>query len=189
MVLTAYVDESMRRRRGEGICFYVLAAVLVDDRDLDDVRDALKSLRRGKAKSIHWRYERPDRQPELAAAIASLPIRPVVAVCLHEIAVASERARRLCLASLLAALDDHAVARVILDSRREQDNNDLKVLQAWRRAGRPEAGVRMDFQDSEAEPALWAPDCVAGAVAWWLNGDGASWCHLEAITQVVDVDL
>ena len=113
----------------------------------------------------------------------------MIAVCLHEFTVASERARRLCLASLLAALDEQAVDRVILDSRRQQDDNDLKVLQAWRRAGRPGAGVRMDFQDSEAEPALWAPDCVAGAAAWWLNGDGASWHHLEAVTRVVNVDL
>jgi hypothetical protein len=43
VVLTAYVDESMRRRRGESVCFYVLAAVLVDDQDLDDVRDEMKS--------------------------------------------------------------------------------------------------------------------------------------------------
>jgi hypothetical protein len=47
----------------------------------------------------------------------------------------------------------------------------------------------VDFQDSEAEPALWASDCVAGAVAWWLNGDGASWRHLAAVTQIVDVEL
>lgn len=136
VVLTAYVDESMRRRRGEGVCVYVLAAVLVDDSDLDDVRDELRLLRKGKSKSIHWRYEQADRQPMPAAAIASSPIRPVVSVCLHELGVAGERVRRLCLASLLAAVSDHNVARAILDSRREQDDNDLKVLQAWRRAGR-----------------------------------------------------
>jgi len=67
------------------------AAAVIDDQDLDGVRNELKSLRKGKTKSIHWRYERRDRQPMLAAA-------------------------------------------------------------------------------------------------WWLNGDGESWRHLEAVTQIVEVD-
>ncbi|MEZ0106925.1 hypothetical protein ABH920_000916 [Catenulispora sp. EB89] len=188
MVLTAYVDESMRRRRGEGACFYVLAAVLVDDSDLDDVRAVLRGLRYGKSRELHWRDERPERRPLIAEAVAGLPVAAVVAVCIHGPSVPSERARRLSLGRLLHELSVEGVNQAVFDSRRDQDRSELRLIQNWRRFGRPGCDVRTDFFVSASEPALWAADCAAGAVAWWLNGDAVGWQHLEAVTRVVDVD-
>jgi hypothetical protein len=188
VVLTAYVDESMRRRRGEGVCFYVLAAVLVDDQDLDDVRDALRRLRYGKSKELHWRDERPERRPLIAEAIAALPVSAVVAVCVHSPNLSSERARRLSLGRLLLGLSTDGVDQIVFDSRRDQDRSELRLLQNWRRFGRPGCAVRTDFFTGESEPALWAADCAAGAVAWWLNGDAVGWRHFEAVARIVDVD-
>jgi hypothetical protein len=186
--LTAYVDESMRRRRGEDFCFYVLAAVLVEDDELDDVRDRLRRLRYGKTPELHWRDERPERRPLIAKAIASLPVSAVVAVCIHGQDMAAERARRLSLGRLLVELDADAVERVVLDSRRAQDREELRLFQNWRRFGRPGTDVRLDHFEGRVEPALWVADCVAGAVAWWLNGNPVGWKHLEAVTRIVDVD-
>jgi hypothetical protein len=188
VVLTAYVDESARRRRGEDVCFYVLAAVLIDDADLGSVRGALRQLRYGKSSMSHWRQELPSRWSVLAAAIADLPLQAIATVCLHDAEVKSERARRLCLGRLLVALQAAGADRAVLDSRRHEDDAELRLLQAWRRSGRSEAALRVDYLRSHMEPALWAADCVAGATAWWLNGDPVGCKHLGAVTEIVDVD-
>lgn len=188
VVLTAYIDESMRRRRGEGVCFYVLAAVLVEDQYLDDVRTVLRCLRYGKTPELHWRDERPERRPVIAETIASLPVSAVVAVCVHGPDLPSERARRLSLGRLLPELSTDGVDRIVFDSRRDQDRSELRLIQNWRRFGRPGCEVRTDFFQSESEPALWAADCAAGSVAWWLNGNPVGWRYFEAMTRIVDVD-
>jgi hypothetical protein len=182
------VDESMRRRRGEGVCFYVLAAVLVDDSDLHDVRTVLRGLRYGKSRELHWRDERPERRPLIAEAVAGLPVAAVVAVCIHGPSVPNERARRLSLGQLLHELSADGVDRAVFDSRRDQDTSDYDVIRGWRRFGRAGSDIRVDFFEGESEPALWAADCAAGAVAWWLNGDAVGWQYLEAVTRIVDVD-
>lgn len=52
-MLTAYVDESARRRQGEVTCVYTLAAVLVADDAEEKVRGVMKSLRHGRSRVIH----------------------------------------------------------------------------------------------------------------------------------------
>lgn len=187
--LTAYVDESLRRRRGEDFCFYVLAAVLVEDEDLDDVREGLRRLRYGKTPELHWRDERPERRPVIAAAVAAMSVTSVVAVCIHGPGISSERARRLALGRLLPELDAESVNRIVFDSRRGQDESDYDLVRSWRRFSRPGSGIRLDFFEGVLEPALWAADCAAGAVAWWLNGNDVGWRHMEAVTRIVDVEV
>jgi len=51
VVLTAYVDESYRRRRSESVCVYTLVGVVVADADLDGIRSELRGLRNGKDKT------------------------------------------------------------------------------------------------------------------------------------------
>lgn len=142
VVLTAYVDESMRRRRGESVCFYVLAAVLVDDQELDDVRDALRGLRYGKSPELHRRDERPERRRLIAEAVAAVPVSAVVAVCIHGPSLLTERARRLSLGALLHELSVEGVNRAVFDSRRDQDRSELRLIQNWRRFGRPGCDIR-----------------------------------------------
>jgi hypothetical protein len=166
----------------------VLAAV-VDDDELDGVRDVMKGLREGKAQTLHWRHERPERWPVIASAVAALPAVAMAAICLHDGVVSSERARRYCLSQLLVELAGAGVDRVVMESRRAQDDNDLRVLHAWRRFGRPGSLVRMDFLTANDEPVLWSADCVASAVNWWLSGDSAGWSELESSVRVVEVEL
>lgn len=187
--LTAYIDESARRRQGETVCFYVLSAVLVDDSEVDDVRANLRSLRYGKTNIIHWRHERPERWPMLATAISVMPIKAIVAVCPHASATSSERARRFCLSRLLVEFREAGADRVVLDSRQGQDAAELRMVMAWRRARRPEAHIRLDYVRSSEEPMLWVTDCVAGAVAWWLGGDSVGWDALEPVVRLVEVEL
>lgn len=186
-MLIAFIDESMRIRSGEDVRVYAMSAVIVDDTDLDDVRNALKGLRYGKTPRIHWRDERPERWSPIAKSVSELPVSGVVTVCMHVAATRQERARRLCLTQMLAELGAEGVELVICESRGQQDNEDLRLLLALRRRSAEGAGVRVEFEAAVSEPALWAADVVAGAFTWWLNGDGAHWELLQEYVRIVDV--
>ena len=188
VVVTAYVDESYRRRRGESVCVYTLVGVVVADVEMDDVRSELRGLRSGKDKTLHWRRERPERLPALAAAVGSLPVRAVATVMMHDAGIDSERARRFCLSQLLRELHGLQAERVVFESRQAEDRKDMQVIAAWRRAKRPEAMVRVDFLPAIAEPGLWLADVIAGAFMWWLRGTCDHWLVLADKCRVVEVN-
>lgn len=169
-------------------CLYALVGVVVADIDADGIRSGLlRELRSGKDKTLHWRRERPERLPVIAAAVGSLPVRAVAAVMMHNARVESERARRHCLSQLLRELHDLAAEHIVFESRQTEDRQDLQVIAAWRRAKRPEAMTRVDFLPAVAEPGLWLPDIVAGAFMWWLGGTCDHWSVLADKCRVVEV--
>lgn len=187
-MLAAYVDESARRRQGEATCVYALAAVLVATREANSVREAMMGLRHGRSRVIHWRVERAERRKLIAAAIADLPVVGVLAVCLHRAEIKSERARRRCLVRLLAELDARGADCVVFESRRQrQDEADRAVLTGLRKAGAVSTSMVVRWELPDA-PELWVADCVAGAVSWWLDGDGRYWGPLEKLITLLDVD-
>lgn len=186
--LTAYVDESYRRRRGESACVYTLVGVVVDEADLDDIRDRLRALRDGKAPRLHWQRERPIRLGRIAETIAMMPFTAVVVTVMHAPATSSERARRYCLSPLLRRVNELGVDRIVFESRQSEDYKDMRVIASWRRAKRPEALVRVDFVWSLAEPALWMADAVAGAFMWWLGDQRDEWHQFEPKAEVIEID-
>lgn len=188
-MLTAYVDESARRRQGEVTCVYTLAAVLVADDAEEKVRGVMKSLRHGRSRVIHWRRERTERRDMIAAAIATLPVSGVVTVCLHGAATRSERARRRCLIRLLDELMRRDVGRVIFETRHAQDAADRAVITNLRKTGVITDAMSVTWEDPSAWFAgLWVADCVAGAVSWWLDGQDAYWEVLEPQMTLIEVD-
>ncbi|MFM9625322.1 hypothetical protein ACKI14_46310 [Streptomyces turgidiscabies] len=187
-MLHAFIDESARRRAGETTCVYTLAAVLVDDASAETVRTAMEGLRYGKSAVVHWRVERAQRRAFLAAEVAALPIVGVVAVCLHDAEVKSERARRLCLVQLLGELSARGVGRVVFESRQAQDASDRAVLTGLRKSNAVATDMLVTWQMASSDPALWAADVVAGACSWWLDGDGQFWTPLEPLVTLLDVE-
>ena len=169
------------------MCVYTLVGVVVADVDMDGIRTELCGLRSGKDKTLHWRRERPERLPAIAAAVGSLPIRAVATVMMHDAWVESERARRYCLSQLLRELHDLDAKHVVFESRQAEDRKDMQVIAAWRRAKRPEAMVRVDFLPAVAEPGLWLADIIAGAFMWWLGGTCDHWSALAGKCRVVEV--
>lgn len=187
-MLIAYVDESARRRQGEDVCVYTLAAVLVEAESILEVRETMKSLRYGKSPLVHWRLERSARRSLLVAAIAQLPVVGVVSVCLHRADTRSERARRRCLVRLLTELSVRGVDRVVFESRHEQDAADRAVLTGLRRANAVSHEMAVTWAVASTDAGLWAADCLAGAVSWWLDGDGRYFEALAHLTTIFDVD-
>ncbi|RCG32737.1 hypothetical protein DQ384_04475 [Sphaerisporangium album] len=187
-MLTAYIDESLRRRPDDcGV--YALAAVIVDSTDHDDIRAVLRSLRLGKNTRLHWREESSARQLAISKRLADMPIRGIVAVHLYGKETRTERARRRCLQRLLVELDGMGVSTVIVESRSPgQDHLDLLLLMAARKTYRLSKNMTVSWQSSYEEPLLWAADSVVGATTWWLDGRTDCFDLLTGQVHVICLD-
>jgi hypothetical protein len=91
---TAVVDETRSDQR------YYLAAVTVEDRRHDAIREAMLGLRLSGSK-FHWTKESDERRREIADVIAGLGLLHMVVMRLVDPDETDERARRKCLRRLL----------------------------------------------------------------------------------------
>ncbi|MEU0478546.1 hypothetical protein ABZ260_05065 [Streptosporangium sp. NPDC006013] len=153
-MLTAYVDESLRRRPDD-CSVYAMAAVVVDSTDHDDIRATLESLRLGKSPRLHWREESSARQLAITKRLAGMPVHGIVTVYLHGKETRTERARRRCLEKLLVELDHAGVTTVLIESRSpDQDHLDLLLLMGVRKTRALSKNIRVSWQSSHKEPLL-----------------------------------
>ncbi|MFR9806480.1 hypothetical protein ACL02T_29950 [Pseudonocardia sp. RS010] len=177
----AYVDESEPDPRfGAGT--YVLAAALIDQRDHETAQAAVAALRLKGQRKLHWHDEDAPRRKLLTETIAELPALHLIVVKVDQSAT-SERRRRLCLARLLPELDRHGVLEVYLESReRKQNQRDMKILDAMRAQRQVGAQLRLYHQPGPANPLLWVPDVVAGAVGSERAGEPSYLDRLSGLT-------
>ncbi|GIH72631.1 hypothetical protein [Sphaerimonospora thailandensis] len=169
-MLTAYIDESLRRRPHDD-SVYAMAAVIIDSADHGDVRTELESLRLGKSPRLHWRDESPARQLAITERLVNMPIQGIVTVYLHGKEVRTERARRRCLERLLIEVEQTGVSTVVIESRSpEQDHLDRGLLTGLRTANVLPKSLTVIWKPSVSEPLLWAADAVVSATTWWLDG-------------------
>ena len=186
MSVVAYVDESEPDVRFSG-GLYLLAAALVADHERDAVSAAVAALRLSGQRKLHWRDEGDRRRKLLVAAIAELPALHVVVfrVAANETA---ERRRRLCLRTLLCQLDADAVPEVRLESREAKQNaRDVQLLGALRAQRAVGGNLRMFHSPGPADPLLWVPDVVAGAVGAERRGDASYVQRLDGLLSYYKV--
>jgi hypothetical protein len=169
----AYVDESMRQRTdGSGI--YVLAAAVIPEDRVADVRESARGLGGPgqRKRRFHWR-DAQDRDREAAAVrVASLDAIHLVAVGAGMDNPRQERARRQCMERLLWELEDCGAKGVWFESRKSHQNAlDLAAVAALRARRVLKSAIRVDFALPSVEPLVWLPDVVAGAVSA-ARGDG-----------------
>lgn len=173
--LHAWVDESMHaagRSLDEGV--YLLAATVADVDHVAEIRDRLRSLLIGKNQRLHWRDESSKRRRTIAATIAEYEIAHTVVIGTPLNEHKQERARRICMELLLMELDRCGVQQVWIESRKtSQDARDLKMVDAVRSKSLISTELRLDFAQPTAEPMLWIPDAVAGALGAALKSDDA----------------
>lgn len=48
--------------------------------------------------------------------------------------------------------------------------------------------MSVTWRAAEADPLLWSTDIAAGAMSWWLDGQGEYWELLDHLMTVIDVE-
>jgi hypothetical protein len=169
---TAYVDESLRV--GSGL--YVLAAVIVANRDADRHRDTLRGLLYRGQERLHWRDESQRRRGQLIEAVCGLGNTGVVVIATGMAPRRQERARRKCIERLLAELVDREIGSVVFERRHHAlDARDRAMIAALQRQRVLPPAFRATWQPPVNEPLLWLADIAAGAVSLAETGDDSYW--------------
>jgi hypothetical protein len=165
--LSAYVDESLR----VGDSLYVLAAVLVADRQAEERRAGLRGLLASRQLRLHWREESAIRREQLAKAAADLCQSGVIVCGTGMTAGGQARARAKCLQRLLWEPSARGVDRVVLETAGPHtDRADLRIIDALRVQNAVRAVLRVEHGDPLTEPLLWLADIAAGAAAMAETG-------------------
>ncbi|MGL3199438.1 MULTISPECIES: hypothetical protein [Curtobacterium] len=169
MTPTAFVDESEPGdRRDPGV--YILGAVSVPDDRGDQVRDALTALKPRSAHKLHWTESDGHHRAHIVAALCGLPMAAVGVVSLTDVAVRSERRRRLAIERLIVELTASGVDQIVFESRGPSDRHDRAHIDGLR-ARRVVSGVRSEHVPGVREPLLWAADAVCGVVSLDRRGE------------------
>jgi hypothetical protein len=87
-----------------------------------------------------------------------------------------------------AALTGDSRRNVTFESRAEQDRHDRAVLTYLRRSAAVRSDMSVTWRAAEADPLLWSTDIAAGAMSWWLDGQGEYWELLDHLMTVIDVE-
>lgn len=162
-----------------------MAAVVADPGQCDDLRREVSALMIKPGVRLHWVAESVKRRDLIAETVGRLDIAAILTVGTPMDRSRQERARRCCLERLLYELDQFGVSEVRLESRAPaQDKRDLRLVDSARRKRLITPGLQVGFATPSAEPMLWLPDAVAGAMSALVLGENR-W--LTAMTDVVTV--
>ena len=168
----AFLDESAPRQDREPGTYLVAAAILAENDQLAAREQMARMKPKGLAKA-HW-HQQPDQRQrsELVAAVAALPATQLVVVRVGTPDMRPERRRRICLERMAFELGQLGVHEAVIESRGAADDaRDLDLLQALRRQHALAAPLRFDHLAGPAEPFLWAPDVICGALNEARMGD------------------
>jgi hypothetical protein len=171
----AYIDES-RLRIGDGSQnLYLMVAVVVPGHQILAIQRQLRELLPAGVKRLHWREDRPSlRRKHLrlladlhaAAELDGFQAHAFLARARREVA-----GRQRCLAALAGDLAARGVEELVIESRqRHRDRDDDRVLLRARGDGVIPDTLQWRYGRPHAEPLLWAPDAIAGAVGHALVG-------------------
>ncbi|MGL5823728.1 MAG: hypothetical protein ACRCYU_02645 [Nocardioides sp.] len=169
MAWWAFLDESIREQQGAAGA-YVIAAVVMREPDLVDVREAVRGLGR-RRRRFHWRVEEPKDQARAVRLVAGLPVTGVVVVVMSMVARKQERARRIGLERMLWELEGMGVQMAVMERRtRQLDAADVRTVDQARSQHQLRR-IQLDHGDPDTEPLLWAADAVAGATRASIDGN------------------
>lgn len=168
--MTAYVDESLRQTTS-GL-YLVAAAVIIDER-ADNARHHVRKVLTGHQRRFHWNDAGEAQRAQMVEVVGALAPTLLAYAC-RPLPKRQDRARALCVGSLVWDLQQLDVSHVVFESRQARnDRKDADTIEQARRAQRAAPGLTYAFNRPQAEPLLWVADAVAGAVATHL-ADGNS---------------
>jgi hypothetical protein len=174
----AFVDESEPNGTGHGGP-YVMVATMPLTADLDDIRQQLRRLKPKSQPKLHWYDSVHDLRSQTISLVSELPLMHW-AVIMDPVGLESpERRRRNCMERLFWEVSElKAVEQVIMESRgAADDKRDMEMVASLRAKKAVKGHLRVDHLRGPAEPLLWLPDAVCGALNARLLGD-RQWCDM-----------
>lgn len=161
--LHAWVDESMRAVNvAEPL--YMLGAAIADPSSCESVRDDLRALRK-RGPKLHWREMDNAAKKQSMDLLGQIDAAHIVVVAAPMDPRRQERARAKCMERLLAELGDLGVSTAFLESRTQSLNTrDMRLIDKLRGSRAMPRSLRVDIELPSAEPMLWIPDQILGAV-------------------------
>jgi len=160
---------------------YILGAVILERRHVDEVRQAASELIRKGQHKRHWRDESAGSNKAIIETITKLPIENYVVVRANCVDDKIERRRRKCLEVFAPNLAAMGCENLTLESRgRAADKKDMDLLDAMRARHQMDSSFRLDHAAGPADPILWLADAVCGAVVADRSGDSQFLTALES---------
>ncbi|MCY4367911.1 MAG: hypothetical protein OXF41_00525 [bacterium] len=178
MSRNAYVDESIRGHD------YMLGVTLILASDTKAIRKRLRAMVLRGQRRIHFSSESNHRRRALLTDIAALRTSSIVYLARHHDQPA---AREAILTTMVHDLLKEPTARLVLESRAGQDQQDRSVIS---RATGSSSRTRLSYGHEVGyhEPLLWVPDAVA-----WAWGRGGRWrqtvSDLGLVTEVKNIEV
>jgi hypothetical protein len=187
VTFVAYVDESEPRQDIDPGTYVLCAAVLSFDSQ-EGHRELMRALKRPHQKKVHWHEEASDKgRAALVDSVAAMAAEHLVVVRLGDTETRSERRRRLCLERLCYELHALGVSDVIIESRGPSDGLDRKLVDTMRAKKLIDSTLRIEHLPGPAEPLLWVPDVVCGAVAQERYGNPVYMDRLRRSVTIIEV--
>jgi hypothetical protein len=166
--MTAYVDESLRVTPA-GL-YLVAAAVVIDERAVD-ARHELRKVLTGRQQRFHWNDAGEKQRARMLETIHALE-PAVMAYACQPLPSRQDRARALCLGSLVWDLRSLEVDHVVFESRQDHnDRKDANTIERARRAQTAAPELTYSFSRPQNEPLLWVADALAGAISAHIADD------------------
>lgn len=156
----AFVDESHRRNE------YLICAATVATSDIRQARKTLRNLCLPNQRRLHFVDESNPRRKKILIALADLGMSSHVFVGTSRDQGA---VRHAILQEVVPTLRSLGVVRLVLDSRKGQDQKDRAAIHGIL-GSNPEPPFEYAHLPSAAEPMLWVPDALA-----WAWGRGGEW--------------
>lgn len=190
MSFYAWVDESGSDAAADPHTYILAAAVCAGDA-VDDARGAMESLRLVGQRKVHWRDESDKRRLHLVESVAAIGLEHLVVVRDGRVDERPERRRRHCLERLFHELAQLGVESATVESRGPKDDErDSKMLDYMRRKGvLAGAALHVQHRAGPADPLLWAPDVVCGAVTRDRVGDASYLRVLQRKLEIILIEL
>ena len=158
----AFVDESKSRR-------YLLATAIVEPRDLDDLRRAVRGLQLRGQRRVHFSSENDPRRKEILKGLQGLPVNVVVfdaSACPHN----GKTPRDVALERLVDHLAKMGAQRLVLERDDSVFASDRKVIRDRALIAGCLDSLAYEHMRAHEEPLLAIPDAVA-----WCCQKGGSW--------------
>jgi hypothetical protein len=167
------------RGTGSGGLYFLGASIVDDGAAFEDYRRELIALKPRSQPKLHWYDSVPNLRIKAVSAVRGFELEHWAFE--HEVldGDSSERSRRACIEVMMYELVNLGVTQVVFESRGPADDKrDARMIEAMRARKRVQ-GVRFDHVRGRAEPMLWVPDVVLGAIESDRRGESLYFAEIS----------